>query len=721
MCRLSRFLAQTLALAIVAGCGDNAAPSNNNNNVPGPYCGDGIVNGAEMCDDGNHTAGDGCSGDCRSDETCGNGVVDAVTGEECDIGQYNSDEPNATCRTNCRLAGCGDGVQDLGEECDDGAANSDLDPDSCRTDCTLPTCGDGTVDSDEVCDDGNQLSGDGCRYDCSSDEICGNGIIDPAAGEMCDNGSGNSDEPNAFCRTNCHFPICGDGILDDLSGEECDDATANSNLPDSSCRPNCTLPSCGDGVVDPLLGETCDNGSANSNLVPNACRLTCQPHRCGDHVRDTGEACDDGNNDDGDSCRGDCLSDYSCGNGISDPNEECDDGNSSSGDGCNSACEIEFCGDGVTQSQLGEDCDDGNYISHDGCSSGCTQESLLWRNLSPETAPSPRAWPRLAYDIGRDRVVLFGGYYWDGAVSHVYADTWEYDGTTWTEIATPNAPAARACSDIAYDSSRGVVVLFGGSLINGTRLNDTWEYDGTDWVQVVTPNAPSPRYGHRISFDSLRSKMVLFGGQESGVSASDYPRDTWEYDGADWAEIPTSTDPVGRRFHGMAYNSSIGATVLFGGNFLGLRQGETWTYDGTDWSRVSPTASPLEREDLAMTHDLNRGKTVVFSGWNFALSDTWEFDGTNWALVGTGGPADRMSHDMTYAGPRRYSLMFGGTGTGGSVYLNDTWKFQYWSSWPDEDCRNGVDDDSDGLVDCSDPDCEGRSCSTGICSTGACL
>src|SRR5262249_23289588 len=38
----------------------------------------------EVCDDHNNTSGDGCSADCLSDETCGNGVLDGVRLEQCD-------------------------------------------------------------------------------------------------------------------------------------------------------------------------------------------------------------------------------------------------------------------------------------------------------------------------------------------------------------------------------------------------------------------------------------------------------------------------------------------------------------------------------------------------------------------------------------------------------------------------------------------------------------
>src|SRR5262245_1634915 len=54
-------------------------------------CGDGTVDPSEVCDDGNILDGDGCSADCKSKETCGNGVkdvkfTDKSLNETCDDG-----------------------------------------------------------------------------------------------------------------------------------------------------------------------------------------------------------------------------------------------------------------------------------------------------------------------------------------------------------------------------------------------------------------------------------------------------------------------------------------------------------------------------------------------------------------------------------------------------------------------------------------------------------
>ena len=125
------------------------------------------------------------------------------------------------------------------------------------------------------------------------------------------------------------------------------------------------------------------------------------PLDCGDRVRDAVEACDDGNNDNGDGCAADCSMiepgyrcptvgalcvAIVCGDSRIDPPETCDDGNAAAADGCSASCEREDgwtcplpgvacvateCGDGIVAGF--EQCDDGNAIT-DGCSTECQLE-----------------------------------------------------------------------------------------------------------------------------------------------------------------------------------------------------------------------------------------------------------------------------------------------------------------------------------------------------------
>jgi cysteine-rich repeat protein len=89
LCRL--FVA---ALFLLSGC-----PSDPGGDVD-PACGDGTVDAGEVCDDTNTTDADGCSGDCLSDESCGNGTLDTGAGEQCDDGNTAAgDGCDASCRT----------------------------------------------------------------------------------------------------------------------------------------------------------------------------------------------------------------------------------------------------------------------------------------------------------------------------------------------------------------------------------------------------------------------------------------------------------------------------------------------------------------------------------------------------------------------------------------------------------------------------------------------
>ena len=135
---------------------------------PPTVCGDGVIEGGEVCDDSNTVDDDGCSSNCIP-EVCGDAILEnngVFPDEECDDGNTTDDDG---CQGDCSCDpnGCGNGVvtEQCGEQCDDG---NTIDDDLCANDCTLNEfCGDGIVNGEEACDDGNTISGDGCENDCT--------------------------------------------------------------------------------------------------------------------------------------------------------------------------------------------------------------------------------------------------------------------------------------------------------------------------------------------------------------------------------------------------------------------------------------------------------------------------------------------------------------------------------------------------------------------------
>ena len=171
----------------------------------GATCGDGILEGAEECDDGNAINGDGCDQLCLLEpaNNCGNSVVDS--GEDCDDGADGDDYDG--CTDSCTSAAiCGDGLLDLSEQCED--SNRD-NGDGCDSSCFSEVCGDLQLHPTlEECDDGNLVNGDGCSASCTTETgpVCGNGLLEGA--ESCDDG-------NLFngdgCDSSCLVELVSDG------------------------------------------------------------------------------------------------------------------------------------------------------------------------------------------------------------------------------------------------------------------------------------------------------------------------------------------------------------------------------------------------------------------------------------------------------------------------------------------------------------------------------
>ncbi len=135
--------------------------------------------------------------------------------------------------------------------------------------------------------------------------VCGDGIKTPD--EACDDGK--NDGSYGSCTPDCKpGPSCGDGTLQAADGEECDDGVNLTPYGPNACAPGCKKGGfCGDAKVDSLFGEQCDDGvnAGGYGKCAPSCKLG---PRCGDGVlQKPQEECDDGNTKSGDGCSAKCL------------------------------------------------------------------------------------------------------------------------------------------------------------------------------------------------------------------------------------------------------------------------------------------------------------------------------------------------------------------------------------------------------------------------------
>jgi cysteine-rich repeat protein len=344
---------------------------------------------------------------------------------------------------------------------------------------------------------------------------------------------------------------------------------------------------------------------------------------------------------------------------------------------CDHGVCIPGCGDGVQQA--GETCDDGSFANHDGCSSVCELEVGSWREVpKPWAARSGHA---AAYDSARQVLVVFGGLAQVSANADAGGanDTWERSATgTWRRIDIASPPPARQAAMMAYDASRGIVVMFGGASSAGVVYNDTWEYDGASWTQRSPVASPSSRRLAGMTYDSTRQRIVLFGGGSETLQPFG---DVWEYDGATWMQrTTTGTPPTSRYAMAIAYDDSRDRLVMFSGSRLDK---ETWELapDGS-WSLVSNGTGPKERFAAAMTYDPIGQRVLLFGGDDIggALNDFWAWNGTTWTMLSSPRtPAPRRFHTLTSVDTS--AVLVAGTANNADEPLDDVWTYNDASSW----------------------------------------
>ena len=319
-------------------------------------------------------------------------------------------------------------------------------------------------------------------------------------------------------------------------------------------------------------------------------------------------------------------------------------------------------------------------------------------------SPSPRLDAGVVIDPLRHRLLVCGGVTPSGDDTH--SDTWALalDGTpTWANL-VPEAtrPPIRGGAGDGHDTSRGRLVVFGGSDELGGLRNDTWALDlsaDPAWSPVATQGTPPPsRYWHASAWDPKRDQLVVYGGYDGDPY---HPwGDLWalSFTGGTptWSPIaPAGPAPPARMLSQLVYDSARDRFLLLFG-YDGFHElGDVWEL------RLSPTQAwrplapggvpPVARAAEMCAYDPARDRVLVFGGGTSDMStvgylnDVWALrfgsgDGTWQQQSTTPGPTGRNLGLLRLDGAHGRLLLFGGYGVShveGNVteieYLNDAW------------------------------------------------
>jgi hypothetical protein len=342
-----------------------------------------------------------------------------------------------------------------------------------------------------------------------------------------------------------------------------------------------------------------------------------------------------------------------------------------------------------------------------------SQSALTWVISGAVDNPPPLVNASMVYDSDNGTVVVFGGQTDSGSLSN---DTWVWNGSTWARFpgSRIQAPPARQLAAMAFDPILHQLILFGGETATDQPLGDTWAWNGASWYQITAAvlQPPPARFGAAMAFDA-GGQLVLFGGTGStnppqaavdpattttttsppvtsgtttsteAASLSTAPAtagppvslsDTWVWNGADWAPA-AGPGPSARSDAAMAYDSTTGQTVLFGGQTDPAGSSpshllsDTWTWNGSRWSKPKPKTSPPARASATLGDGPNLAAAVLFGGTGASgqLADTWLWSGSDWLKASpAGGPVPTSGAAAAYDRATGSEMVFGGT-SGGSA------------------------------------------------------
>lgn len=289
----------------------------------------------------------------------------------------------------------------------------------------------------------------------------------------------------------------------------------------------------------------------------------------------------------------------------------------------------------------------------------------------------------LAYDASRSVSVLYGGSHPDG---QMLADTWEWDGLGWTQRLPAHTPGARREHEMTYDTRRQAVLLFGGTGFLQTHNRDVWSYDGVDWTLLTnSPDGPPNNYAAQgaTAFDSARGKMVLI---QEGSGGSGPTNNTWEFDSATatWSLASSGPGPS-YAYSPIAFDASRSMMV---GQYYWLTDAwadaKTWTSTGAGWVKTSSPTPP--RYYPSMAYDHTRRRVTMYSccrnsGPGDYHTDTYAFDGSVWTSVLPDITTSQLDSvipaGLTFDSRRRAMVMIG-SAYNDAYYANyQTWEYRY--------------------------------------------
>jgi hypothetical protein len=240
------------------------------------------------------------------------------------------------------------------------------------------------------------------------------------------------------------------------------------------------------------------------------------------------------------------------------------------------------------------------------------------------------------------------GYFYNSSdIGRTHTESW--DGTSWTEVPSPNqgpADSTNYLQDVSC-ASPTVCTAVGDSQVSGSpskTLVESW--DGTSWTVVTAPNPATAGGNLLISVSCVSATActavgytLLSGGVDRTLIES--------WDGTSWSLVP-SRNPVsgGDYLYGVSCTSATACTAV-GATFDGSGRTLIESWDGTSWT-VVPSPNPSANDNLngvscaSAAACIAVGSRANNSSVDRTLIESW--DGTSWTVVPSSNPGSASDY-----------------------------------------------------------------------------
>jgi len=202
---------------------------------------------------------------------------------------------------------------------------------------------------------------------------------------------------------------------------------------------------------------------------------------------------------------------------------------------------------------------------------------------------------------------------------------WAWDGSRYALVAVQGAGPSSNNADMAYDRTRGVVVLWDhgcANLVMGFQggcadpVNRTWTWDGRTWTAQSTRANPASVGPGAMLFDKRLGRVVYVNGTGQA----------WSWTGSDWKILSMPGSPAVRRDSGGATSTFAVGYEEAGDALVFVLPTGTWSWDGARWTAIGGGIQPGEaRPDAHIVYDGAHSR-LVYVGARY----TWTWEGDRW-------------------------------------------------------------------------------------------